>query len=71
MFTVNVEFAVPLATGVTEAGDKLQVTVGVAGEMPHDKLTAALKLFNEVRVIVPVVIFPAVVVTEFGRMDKE
>ena len=52
--------------GVTEAGARLQVTAAAAGEIPHVKATAALKLFTEVTVIVEVLVLPTVVVTEAG-----
>ena len=67
VINVKVEATLPLAAGVTEAGAKLQVTVGVAGEMPQVKATAALKLFKDVTVIVEVVVFPTVVVTDTGK----
>ena len=65
--TVKVEVMVPLAAGVTEAGAKLQVTVAEAGAIPQVNATAALKLFTDVTVIVEVVVFPMVVVTDTGK----
>ena len=38
--TVKVEAAVPLAIGVTEAGERLQVTVTLVGEIPQVNPTA-------------------------------
>ena len=64
--TVKVEFTLPLAAGVTDAGAKEQVTVAVAGAIPQVKATAALKLFTDVTVIVDVVVFPTVVVADAG-----
>ena len=64
--TVKVEFTLPLAAGVTEAGAKEQVIVAVAGAIPQVKATAALKLLIDVTVIVDVVLFPAVVVVDTG-----
>lgn len=63
---VKVEAEVPFAAGVTEDGASEHVTVGVAGEIPQVRLTAALKLLTEVTVMVEVVVFPIVVVAEAG-----
>ena len=64
--TLNVDVIVPLATGVTDAGVRLQVTVVLTGKIPQVKPTAELKLFNEVTVIVEPVVFPALVVADAG-----
>ena len=68
--TVKVEVAVPLAAGVTEVKLNPQVTVAVTGATAQVKVTAALKAFNEVTVIVEVVEFPIVVVAEAGEADN-
>lgn len=65
--TVKVEVADPLAAGVTDAGDKLQVTVAFTGEIAQLKATVELKLFKDVTVIVAVVLFPAAVTAETGN----
>jgi hypothetical protein len=70
VFTVNVEVIVPLATGVTEAGESEQVTVALVGDMEQDKATAELKLLIDVTVIVEVVELPAAVVADTGDADK-
>jgi len=64
--TVNVEVIVPLAAGVTDAGDREQVTVAFTGAITQVKATAELKLLTEVTVIVEVVEFPIVVVAATG-----
>ena len=66
--TVNVANAVPLATGVTEAGATLQVTVAFTGVIPQLKATAELKPPNEVIVTAAVVEFPATVVAVEGEI---
>lgn len=68
--TVNVEVAVPLATGVTEAGDRLQVTEEFTGTIEQERAATELKLLREVTVIVEVVEFPACVVAETGEALK-
>jgi hypothetical protein len=68
--TVNVEVAVPLAAGVTDAGEREQVTVELKGVIAQVNPTAELKLLNEVTVIVEVVLFPAAVVAETGDTLK-
>ena len=59
-----------MAAGVTDAGDREQVTVAFTGVIAQVKATAELKLFNDVTVIVEVVEFPAAVVAEAGEADK-
>jgi hypothetical protein len=59
-----------LAAGVTDAGAKLQVTVAFTGAIAQVNATAELKLFNDVTVIVVVVLFPAAVVAETGNALK-
>ena len=66
VFTVNVEVIVPFAAGVTEAGEREQVTVAFTGAIAQVRPTAALKLFTDVTVIVELVEFPIVVVAEAG-----
>jgi hypothetical protein len=68
--TVKVEATVPFAAGVTNAGERLQVTVTLVGEMPQVNPTAELKLLNEVTVMVAVVELPAGVVAEAGETLK-
>ena len=54
----------PLAAGVTEVGDRPQVTVPLLDEQVNP--TAPLKLFTDVTVIVEVVELPTTVVAEAG-----
>jgi hypothetical protein len=64
--TVKVEFTVPFAAGVTDVGTKPQATVALTGVMAQFNATAELKLFNDVTIIVVVVLFPAAVLAETG-----
>jgi len=59
-----------LATGVTDAGEREQVTVAFTGEIAQVNATAELKLFKEVTVFVEVVELPAAVVADAGEADK-
>jgi hypothetical protein len=59
-----------LAAGVTDVGAKEQVTVAFTGAIVQVNATAELKLFNEVTVIVEVVLFPAAVVADVGNAVK-
>jgi hypothetical protein len=59
-----------LAAGVTDAGAKEQVTVEFTGAIVQVNATAELKLFNEVTVMVEVVLFPAAVVADTGDALK-
>ena len=68
--TFNVEPTVPLATGVIDAGDRPQVTVGVAGAIAQVNATARLNPFNEVTVIVEAALLPAMITDEAGEGDK-
>ena len=68
--TVSVARPVPLATGVTEAGAKLQVTVTFTGAIAQLNATEELNPPNEVMVTAAVVEFPATVVAEDGETDK-
>jgi hypothetical protein len=68
--TVNVEVTVPLAIGVTDAGEKEQVTVELKGVIAQVNPTAELKPLSDVTVIVDVVEFPAAVVAETGEALK-
>jgi hypothetical protein len=68
--TVNVEVIVPFPAGVTDAGEREQVTVAFTGEIAQASATARLKLLSDVTVIVEVVEFPAAVVAEAGEADK-
>ena len=56
-----------MAAGVTDAGEREQVTVAFTGEIAQVKATAALKLFTEVTVIVELVELPIVVVAAAGE----
>jgi hypothetical protein len=62
----RMDVAVPLATGVTDRGDKLQDIVALIGEIAQVNPTAELKLFTEVTVMVELVELPAVVVADEG-----
>ena len=64
--TVKVDVAIPFATGVTEVKLKPQDIVALTGAIAQVNPTAALKLFDDVTVIVDVVEFPASVVAEIG-----
>jgi hypothetical protein len=66
VFTVNVDPAVPLATGVTEAGAKPQVTVAFTGAIPQVNPTARLNPFSDVTVNVDVPELPAITVAVVG-----
>ena len=66
MFTVKTDVTVPFAAGVTDAGTRPQVTVALTGAIVQVRATAELKLFNDVTVMVEVVLFPATVVAETG-----
>jgi hypothetical protein len=68
--TTKVEVVLLPAGGVTLAGETPQVTVGVTGETEQVKLTAELKLFNELTEIVVVVLFPADVAAEAGLAPR-
>jgi hypothetical protein len=59
-----------LAAGVTDAGANEQVTVAFTGAIAQVNATAELKLFNEVTVIVEVVLLPAAVVADAGEAVK-
>ena len=54
-----------MAAGVTDRGDRLQVTVPLLDEQVNP--TAALKLFTDVTVIVDVVELPTIVVAANGN----
>lgn len=70
VLTVRVEFTVPLAAGVTDAGARLHVTVAFTGAIVQERATAELKLFKEVTVMVVVVLLPTDVVPEAGAALK-
>lgn len=55
--------------GVTEVG--LRVAVTPVGAPETERLTAELKLFNDVIVIVEVPEFPCTIVKEVGEADRE
>lgn len=65
--TVRTEVIVPLAAGVTEAGDRPQVTVALTGATAQLKATAELNKFKEVTVIVEVPVLPATTVAKVGK----
>jgi hypothetical protein len=64
--TVNVDVAVPLATGVTEVKLNPQITVALTGATAQVRPTAELKPFNDVTVMVEAVLFPAIVMAVAG-----
>lgn len=64
---VTVVLAVPLAAGVTEAGEKEQLTP--AGRAEHAKLTALAKLLREVTLQVLVVLPPRWTVRDAGVQE--
>jgi hypothetical protein len=68
--TVKVEPAVPLATGVTEAGTRPQVTVALTGAIEQVNATAELNPLNEVTVILEVPPFPAMTVAVAGTAAR-
>jgi hypothetical protein len=70
VFTVKVDPAVPLATGVTEAGARPQVTVALTGAIEQVNATAELNPLKDVTVTVEVVELPATVVAEIGEAAK-
>ena len=59
-----------MAAGVTEVKLNPQVTVELIGAIAQVNVTAALKAFNEVTVIVDAVEFPIVVIADAGDADK-
>ena len=61
---------VPFAAGVTDAGEREQVTVALTGEIAQVNATAELKLLNDVTVIVEVPPFPTIAVAEIGDALK-
>jgi hypothetical protein len=61
---------VPFAAGVTDAGDKEQVTFAFTGEIAQVSATAELNPFKEVTVIVEVPPFPIIAVAEVGDALK-
>jgi hypothetical protein len=64
--TVKVEVIVPFAAGVTDAGEREQVTAAFDGDIAQVKATAELKLLTDVTVIVEVVVFPTLIVAAAG-----
>lgn len=70
MPTVKVEPAVPFAAGVTETGERLQVTVTLIGATEQVKPTAVLNPLNEVTVILDVAPFPAIAVAAVGSAER-
>ena len=60
----------PFATGVTDAGDREQVTVELTGAIAQLRPTAELNPFTEVTVIVEVPEFPTVKVEEPGEAAR-
>ena len=64
--TVKVESALPFAAGVTDDGDKLQVTAALTGTIEQERATAELKLFADATVTVAEGELPAMVVAEAG-----
>jgi hypothetical protein len=70
VFTVKLDPAVPLATGVTEAGARPQVTVALTGATAQERPTATLNPLKEVTITVDAVEFPATVVAERGETAR-
>ena len=70
VINVKVEATLPLAAGVTEVKLNPHVTVEFTGAITQVNPTAELKLFNEVTVMLEVVLFPAIVVAETGDALK-
>jgi hypothetical protein len=68
--TVNVDVAVPLATGVMDVKLNPHVTVEFTGATEQVKPTTELNPLKEVTVIVEIVEFPTVVVAETGEALK-
>ena len=68
MFTVNAEFELPFAAGVTEPGAKLQVTVAFTGATAQVNPTGKINPFKEVTVTVAAPEFPAIRVAETGEV---
>ena len=66
---MSVEVAEPPAGGVTEVGDR--VHVAPVGHPETLKLTAELKPFNDVTVIVEVLLLPFLMLSELGDADRE
>jgi hypothetical protein len=62
-----VELPVPLATGVTDAGVSVQITVALTGAIAQVNPTAELKLFKEVTVTFEFIESPATTVPETGN----
>ena len=71
MAAVKVDVTVPLAAGVTDAGDRVQVMAGVAGTTEQANDTAELNPLSEVTVTVEVAVLPAVTMLEAGVVLKE
>ena len=59
-----------MATGVTDAGERLPVIVALLGETAKVNATAALNPFKDVTVMVEVPLFPAMTVAEVGEAAK-
>jgi hypothetical protein len=70
VFTVNVDVIVPLAAGVTETGERAQVTVEFTGAIAQVNPTAELNPPKDATVIVDVVLLPAAVVADTGEALK-
>jgi hypothetical protein len=67
---VRIEVIVPFAAGVTEAGERVPVTVAFTGETAKVSATARLNPFSDVTVIVDMPLFPTIAVAEAGDADK-
>jgi len=70
VLTVKVDPIVPLAAGVTDAGEREQVTDALTGAIAQVNATAALKPFKEVTVIFDVPLFPIITVADAGDAPK-
>jgi hypothetical protein len=63
---VKDDVTVPFAMGVTEAGERAQVTVALIGATEQERPTAELNPLSEVTVILEVPPFPAITVAVAG-----
>jgi hypothetical protein len=69
VLTVKVEVAVPLAGGVTEVGERPQVTVAFTGAIAQVNPTAELKPYWDAAEMVEEVLFPTTVIAEAGEAE--
>ena len=69
VLTVKVEVAVPLAGGVTDAGERPQVTVALTGAIAQVNPTAELNPYWDATEIDEMVLFPTTVIAEAGTAE--